>query len=400
MPILENYSAFNGYYFQTASIRNALDYQGLKAPHTDNAISEALLFGVSGGMNFGYFYFQYKGYDPQVNILTRNTFNLFEPILERLGIPYDVKQTSSADKGRKNLIDVLENGDAPIVQADMFTLSYNALDYDEQMWGMMPLVVYGYEDDTAYIADRARVGLTVSSDEFDAARARIKKDKHRVIILGIPDEAKFASAVTLGIWDCIKLFTEKPPKGSANNFGFKAYERWVKLLTKPKTKGSWAKTLPVGRELYTGLCTAFHFSQQFGKDDSYSAERMMMADFLDEAAIILDKPDLAEISPKFRAGGEAWKVLGKALMPDDVPLLKETREIMIQKHSLFLNNGNQSTDKRIELSKREEELKVISENFPLNVDEVIKLQGNIAEQVQVVHDIEHDAIMSLREVMS
>lgn len=400
MPILDNYAAFDGYYFQTASIRNALDFQGVKAPHTNEAISEALLFGVSGGMNFGYFYFHYDGYDPQVNILTRNTFNLFEPILERLGIPYEVKQSASADKGRKNLLDALENGEAPIVEADMFTLSYNALDYDEGMWGMMPLVVYGYENNTAYIADRSRVGLTTSTDELDKARARIKKDKHRLITLGIPNEGKFASAVSLGIWDCIKLFTEKPPKGSANNFGFKAYERWIQLLTKPKTKGSWAKVLPAGRELYTGLSTAFHFSQQFGKDDSCTAERIMMADFLEEASLILDKPALSEIAPKFRKAGKAWKALGEALLPDDVPLLKETRDIMAQKHSLFLNKGNKSTEKRVELGRREQELKTMSEDFPLSDNEIEQLQANIAEHVKVIHDIEHDAIMSLREVMS
>lgn len=400
MPMLDNYNAFDGYYFQTASIRNALDYQGIKAPHTGKAFSEALLFGVSGGMNFGYFYFHYKGYDPMVNILTRNTFNLFEPILERLGIPCDVKRTTSADKGRKNLINALENGDAPIVFADMWTIPYNALEHDAGMWGMMPLVVYGYDDDCVYIADRARIGLTAPTAKFDEARSRVKKDKHRIITLSIPDEAKLASAVTMGIRDCIKLFTEKPPKGSANNFGFKAYEHWIKLLTRDGTKSSWAKTLPRGRELYAGLTSAFHFSQQFGKDESRTAERHMMADFLDEASLILEKPDLAQISPKFRASGEAWKTLGDTLLPDDIPLFKESKEVMVEKHELFLNEGNQSTEKRRELTQYEETLKTQSENFPLSDEQVNQLKESIAEQVKVVHDLEHDAILSLREVMS
>jgi len=400
MTMLDNYTAFDGYYFQTAAIRNALDYQGVKAPHTGNAFSEALLFGVSGGMNFGYFYFHYEGYDPMVNILTRNTFNIFEPILERLGIPYDVKQSTSADKGHKNLIDALENGEAPIVFADMWTIPYNALDYDEGMWGMMPLVVYGSDDDCVYIADRARVGLTSPIDKFDEARSRIKKEKHRIVTLSIPDEAKLASAVSMGIWDCIKLYTEKPPKGSANNFGFKAYENWIKLLTRDGTKGSWEKTLPRGRELYAGLTSAFHFSQQFGKDESRTAERHMMADFLEEASLILEKPELSDISPKFRAAGEAWKTLGDTLLPDDVPLFKEAKEVMIEKHELFLNEGNQSTATRRELTQGEEVLKTQSEDFPLSDEEVNQLKQRIAEQVKVVHDLEHDAIMSLREIMS
>src|SRR5690606_1082723 len=141
-----------------------------------------------------------------------------------------------------------------------------------------------------------------------------------------------------------------------NNFGFKAYEHWVKILTHDGAKGSWAKTLPRGRELFAGLTTAFHFSQQFGKDDSCTAERHMMATFLEEAALILDKPELAEISPKLREAGVARKTLGRALLPDDVPLLKEAREIMSEKPSLFLNEGNQSTEKRLDLTKRAQEL--------------------------------------------
>jgi Butirosin biosynthesis protein H, N-terminal/Domain of unknown function (DUF4872) len=400
MSKLENYKAFVGYYWQSGVIRNALDYQTVKAPHTGEAFSEALLFGVSGGMNFAYFYFHYEGYDPQVNILTRNTFNLFEPVLERLGIPYDVKQTNSADKGRKNLIDALENGDAPIVLADMFQLPYNAMEYQEDNWGMLPIVVYGYDNGTAYIADRARVALTIPSETLDIARARIKKDKHRIITLGVPNEAKLASAVSKGIWDCIKLFTEKPPKGSKNDFGFSAYKRWVDLLTKSGKKGSWAKTLPRGRELYNGLSTIFFFSQLFGKDESCTAERNLFADFLEESAIILKKPVLAEITPTFRQAGEAWRKLGEILLPNDVSLLKETRDLMLRKHSLFLNKGGEVEEEIRTINQRLENMKTESEDFPLSENEVVEHQKQIAEQVMVIHDIEFEAISALQEAMS
>ncbi|MDQ7025986.1 MAG: hypothetical protein Q9P44_10555 [Anaerolineae bacterium] len=76
MPMLENYNNFGGYYWQSSCIHNALAYSGYKAPHTNEAYSDASLFGISGGANFGYFIFHYEGHDPQINILTRNTFNL------------------------------------------------------------------------------------------------------------------------------------------------------------------------------------------------------------------------------------------------------------------------------------------------------------------------------------
>jgi hypothetical protein len=99
---------------------------------------------------------------------------MFEPILERLGIAWNVIHTKDEDKARQNLIEVLANGEVPIVWADVFSLPYNVPDSDmSESWGMMPIVVYGYESDTAYIADRADVGLTAATTALDAARATI-----------------------------------------------------------------------------------------------------------------------------------------------------------------------------------------------------------------------------------
>ena len=125
MTSLPNYHAFEGHNWETASIRNALDYAGVIAPHTDKPFSEALLMGISGGIVVGYFSFTYEGYDPHVALLTRNTFDPMETILTRLAIPRDMHQTSIAATGVKNLIAVLEHGDAPIVWADTFSLPYS-----------------------------------------------------------------------------------------------------------------------------------------------------------------------------------------------------------------------------------------------------------------------------------
>ena len=201
MPTLTNYTQFEGRYWDTASIRNALDYHGAKAPHSNQPYTEAMLLGVSGGITFGYFTFHYKGYDPQVNLLTRNTFGPMDTIFNRMGIARDVLQTVSADKGRQNLIRALEEGYAPVASPDMWLLPYNALPFDEGMWGGMPLVIFGYEPDKgeAYISDRSRVPLTVASDDLDKARGRIKKEKHRLLLLNHPDEAKLAGAIRQGL---------------------------------------------------------------------------------------------------------------------------------------------------------------------------------------------------------
>ncbi|MCA9971464.1 MAG: hypothetical protein KC425_14665, partial [Anaerolineales bacterium] len=75
MTTLPTYNQFDGRHWETGTVRNFFAYRGVTAPHTGRPYSEALLLGVSGGLALGHFTFAYEGYDPQCNILTRNTFD-------------------------------------------------------------------------------------------------------------------------------------------------------------------------------------------------------------------------------------------------------------------------------------------------------------------------------------
>ncbi|MCZ7543731.1 MAG: BtrH N-terminal domain-containing protein [Anaerolineae bacterium] len=250
MPKLENYRHFDGRHWETGTVRNFYAYRGVTAPHTGAPYTEAMLLGISGGVVMGYFSFAYEGYDPQARMLTRNTFDPLDTLLERLGVVQNILHTSSPDTGVRNLCDTLESGLPAIVWADFFSLPYNALPDSTGMWAMFPIIVYGYDEatGTAWIADRARVPITVTTGALDAARARVKKVKFRVLTLEPPNPDKLAAAVQKGIWDCIKLFTEAPPKGSKNNFGLAAFRWWADLLTQPKQRLSWGEGFPRRRE--------------------------------------------------------------------------------------------------------------------------------------------------------
>ena len=115
----------------------------------------------------------------------------------------------------------------------------------------------------------------VSPETLAAARGRVKKDKFRIITLEPPVADKLAAAVQAGIWDTIKLFTEKPPKGSRNNFGLQAYQWWIKLLTRPRTRLSWEKEFPAGRPMFAGLTSQFSDINTFGKETVRRSGRCM-----------------------------------------------------------------------------------------------------------------------------
>ena len=401
MPTLNNYHHFAGRHWETGSVHNYFAYRNVNAPHTNQPYSEALLLGVSGGIVMGYFTFAYEGYDPHVALLTRNTFDPLNTMLSRLGVVQEIRQTTKPDKGIRNLVDTLEEGLPAITWADIWSLPYNALAYDEGMWGTFPIVIYGYEEETdqVWIADRAAVPLTVTTEQLMTARARIKKDKFRIVTLEMPDPEKLASAISAGIWDCIKLFTEKPPKGATKNFGLAAYQHWIAMLTKPKQRQSWQKEFPVGVKLYAGLTSAFDRMGAVGVRND--GERALYAEFLEEASMILQKPALREIAAQFRTSADAWRELGCALLPDSVASFKETRELTVRKNELFITQGGAALAEIQQINTRLVALRTeVIADFPLDAQGIQTLQETIAERLQRIHDLEAEAIHALREEMT
>lgn len=399
MTVLKNYKHFDGSHWETGCIYNYFDYRGIKAPHTGKPYSEALMLGVSGGIVMGYFTFAYKGFDPQARILTRNTFDPRTTMLSRLGVMQNVYQTANPEKAETNLLRELENGTPVLVWADAYSLPYNCLS-PEEMWFMRPVLVYGYDATAGQVllADRAHVPLALTTAELALARARIKKDKFRVATLEAPDDAKLATAIQQGIWDCIKLFTEKPPKGGKNNFGFAAYRWWMELLTHPKVRMSWEREFPAGTRMYSGLTWTFTDIATFGRDDA--ADRGLYAAFLDEARLVLNKPGLEEAAQHFRRSAEAWHSLSLALLPDEVPAFRETRELIVRRRQLFREQGDGAREQIQSINTRLKEIRrEVDAQFPLDTAQVLDFRANLSEHIRVIHDVEIQAVALLQATM-
>jgi hypothetical protein len=402
MPILHDYSQFEGRHWETGSVHNVLAYQGIEV---HELISEAMLMGISGGAAFGYFIFEYKGYDPYVSLLSRNTFNPLDTLLERLAIPQDLFHTTDASKAERNLIEVIEGGRPAIVWADVFGLPYNALSYDEQMWAMFPLVVHRYAEGEVHIADRSSQSLRITKAELATARARVKKDKFRVLALGAPDMSKLPGAIQKGIWQCIALYTEAPPKGGRDNFGFAAYEKWAKMLTNTRNKQSWERMLAPGSRMFAALAGVGYQHGAFGWARTFPAnqvdDRRMYADFLDEAALILKRPGLRKAGEQFRASSDAWLGLSEVALPNEVPLLRETKELLLLKHTLFVDGGDRQLDEIRKVNERLSEIySLAAAEFPMSDRDVTRLREGLAEHVMKISSIEREAVDLLQAAMA
>jgi hypothetical protein len=391
MSILKNFTQFGAAHWQTGSVRHTLNYQGAQ-------FSEGLLLGITGGVCVGYFSFAYEGFDPHVALLTRNTFDPLDTLFDRLGVIREVRQTTSAEKGLQNVINIIDDGKPAIIFADMYSLDYNATPKDDGMWVFMPLVVYGVEGGQAYLSDRSSCPLVVPLDMLERARGRTKDNKYKCMTLDLPTLDKLPRAVQAGIESCIRLYTEAPPKGARTNFGFAALDHWAELLVKTSGKTAWAKVFPHGRALYAGLTSTYTSIEVFGTGGNGS--RAQYADFLDEAAIILNKPGLHEASALYRKAATAWDDLSNGVLPDAVEPLRRTRALYQEKGRLFTTRGRDAT---AEMQAIQEQLYLLKQqmetDFPLTEAESDQLKEAIRAKVLAVRDVERDAVRVMGEAM-
>jgi hypothetical protein len=395
---------FNGRHWETGSIQNALALQRVLAPHTEKPFSEALLLGVSGGIAFGYFTFEYEGYLPHLALLTRNTFEPFQTILERLGIAQDVQQTNKPEIAEKNLKNTLESGLYPLVWADQFSLPYNNLGRNDAMWAMYPIMAVEIDENSVLVADRSSRPFRLSMDDLTRARGRVKEDRYRLITLDAPQPAKLAAAVSNGIYQCIQLFTEKPPKGARHNFGFAAYQRLADMLTNTRNKQSWECFFAPGVRMYHALAGsvgqpgAYSWVQTWGS--APGAERSLYADFLDEAAVILKKPTLREPAESFRESYSLWLEFAETLLPDDIPLLGESKSLLQREHELFVEKGGAALDEIKGIhTRRNELLKQAETDFPLSQSEAADFRAHLREMLLKIGAVEQKAVDSLQRAV-
>ena len=132
-----------------------------------------------------------------------------------------------------------------------------------------------------------------------------------------------------------------------------------------------------------------------------SAERNRYAQFLDEAAILLDKPALKEASEIFRQSAVLWRELAENSLPSNKTILHEARQLIDQRHELFTEKGSEAESEIRSIYARQKELlKEAREDFPLNETEAIYMRTAMSETVLKIREVEERAIASMQRAMA
>jgi hypothetical protein len=401
MVSVESYAQFGGIHWETGSLRNVLAHKGIHNPHTGQPFSEAMLFGLTGGVAVMYFMFEYEGQPPQLYIGTRYPFDPLDRVIDRLGLIAVVSETTSQKRAVDNLLSVLATGEPAIVWADMFQLRYNALP-SGGFPGMHPVVVYGYNSDTGEIriADRSSVPLTATTGEVSAARAAQGNLENRILIVDIPEKRikNLGKAIRDAIKACILLYTDKPPKGPSSNFGFKALDKWADLIVNERKQKGWKKLFANRAQLYEALKSVYTQIENAGNGGG--ASRPTYATFLDEAAEVLGKPALVEVAEEFQMAGEKWTELAVAVLPEEVESLRETRDLILRRGQIFRAMGQAALPEMDQIAIRLNELRdEVGRSFPLSNGEVDDLLSNLQAGIHRIREVEEGAVKSLKKVV-
>jgi Domain of unknown function (DUF4872)/Butirosin biosynthesis protein H, N-terminal len=294
----------------TAALTRLLAGLGVTDPADGRPLTEAMALGVAGGIGFAYFVFEY---DELATIYLGGRINSYvqkrdatEAALARLGVPAAVKRTTGPATAERQLRAALDQGRPVIATVDMARLPYRAV--PDWLCGVTPQdVLVELADGQPLLWDLAPVPIPVSWAELAEARAGVRSAKHRLVVAEAPDgPVDLAGAAAAGIADSWPGMLSPPMR----NFGVPGLAKWAELLTAARDPKGWPALLdPPGRQFQL-LTWLYDWVETAGTGGGFF--RAMYAEFLEQAAGPLGRPELATLAGDYQELAAAWTALAAA----------------------------------------------------------------------------------------
>jgi hypothetical protein len=325
----------------TTALRTLLAYRGVQAQHSGAPFSEAMLFGIAGGIGIGVFSFFYEKEDLATFFLAgRHKWHddaaYLSDVLGQFGIQPLIRESAGARAAEQQLRDMLEREGPCVAWVDMAELPQRAMPSFWSGGGYHVITIYTVDDTsgTAEIGDLTDEPVTIALPDLARARARIKKQRHR--LLAIPQAGRAPDLATLvrsGLQRCHQELLHPSLPGSRGNARLDAIRTWAERMRETKGKERWERIYRPGPNLWRGLCATHDFIEHYGTGGGLC--RPLFADFLAEAAEALAQPALTSLAERYAELGRQWSALADAALPDDVPALYEAKQLQTRKAELL-----------------------------------------------------------------
>jgi Butirosin biosynthesis protein H, N-terminal/Domain of unknown function (DUF4872) len=326
------YELLGGVHPDTHAIAGVLANRGLLAPHTGRPLSEAMVLGVAGGLGAGYILWEFKAHDLRTLVLGfRNSWQYPDrwavKACRRLGVPAAVHETGSAAKARAELLATVGQGVPAIAWADQQALGYRHLPAWLEGYGGHPVTVYGIDEPAgvALVDDRNRAPLTVGLEALAAARARVGSYRHRLLVLDAPaaelDTDGLRAAVRAGLAEQVEHLGRP-----SESFSLPAFRKWARLLVDTRNAKAWPRVFADRVSLFDACLSVYENLEPAAGPDGGNL-RGLYAEFLDEAAGLLDAPALGDAAAAYRAAAARWRAVADVALPADREPFAEARRL-------------------------------------------------------------------------
>jgi hypothetical protein len=379
-----------GVHPETASIKNILAFHDVLAPHTGKPISEPMLLGIGGGLGSCYILWEFEkhGY-PSIVLAFRNKSNYavkyLQNLCSRLGAMTQIFETAGKKKAAAQLEQILTSGDPAIVWLDLGGKPYYKHYIDSGV-----AVAYGIDGERVLIDNRATKPYIIEHDLLVEARAKVPSFKNRIMV--VKPERSFNLEVVIheGLRDCLEYLG-----GSSTSFALPAIRKWARLMMDSKNSKGWPTVFRGGHGLYGTLRTMYEAIEHIGTGGG--GLRGMYANFLDEAAGIINNGELETTADHYRALHHRWHELAQASLPDNIDVFRNTKEMLDRRAVIIQENGSDGLEAIRSINDDLHDLKrELNDRFPLGESESAALFADIQSHLEGIYLAEKEALTSLQ----
>jgi hypothetical protein len=328
------YQLLGGLHPDAHAIAGVLANRGLLHPGTGQPLSEAMVLGVGGGLGAGYILWEFKAHDLRSLVVGfRNSWQYPDrwarKTCQRLGVPAAVHETGSAGKADAELRAAVGQGVPAIAWADQQALGYRHLPAWLDGRGGPPVTVYAIDDaaGVALIDDRNRAPLSVPLAALAAARARVGSYKHRLLVLDAPAAELDAGGLRRAVRDGLAEQVEHLGQRS-DSFSLPAFRKWTRLLTDRRNAKGWPTVFADRVSLFDACLSVYEGLEPSGSGGGNL--RGLYAEFLDEAAGLLDAPALGRAAAAYREAAARWHEVAEIALPAGREPFAEARRLTDQ----------------------------------------------------------------------
>ncbi len=382
---------FGGAHVDTSVLKDQLQFSGVVAEHTRKPLDETFCFGVAGGIAVGYSCTPMPpspGLGSGVALIGRNRAFLPDgkyqlEFYRRLDVKALAVEEPDTERAAKNLAAALK-ADRPVV------VWCSPLLFPHQSWiataGISTLLVHSIDKKTkkARVSDCGPKPFALAQDDLDQIRGRVNPAHNRILVIDPPKKIArdtLGRAAMHGIRACLALMRE-PPLPTHDPF---ALAEAATYIANPHHSRSWHSLYPGGR-VFLPLVDLFQAIETAWTGGGF--HRPMFADFLDQAAALTKRAELAACAGHYRKIAKKWSELADAALPRRWSAFKTTRELLIKIEKAYRSKGTAANatiiKHRAALAKIEEQAIA---NFPLDgwginklLDEVAARLGDLARE--------------------